>query len=582
MFKTPSRLSVRSKKWMRTDFREERKWKMALAYNLSTSVLEWHAAGTPEKRLKRGICVHWKPPRQAEPKDQIMPDAVDVADDPMELEKTPPTETGSTRPSSALLNLDYGSDDEDDEDQEKEVDDGLDTSNMVEESLASLDQDGAGVGFKDLQPKTEEIDDASALQTDTMDVDRPAPADGETAAQLKDGASPEQTLSGLKSTSEDPMLVGTSTATSVSSGSSKKGTKTSLYAPLRENIAHSEVEKLFLDLDDFRITNVDPSNDTVTESLLPPSDLSEIFPDIQAYGMLDVAPPTLSIDGKKKSEKKSGDDMNKRIDEVAHSKLFPSNMFMLSKPTLVGALQPSKHMRNGKWVDLDATPISVEHEAPQPIRLQDEFNHGMLFLVFCNYRLIRFPLGIFEHKIAPILIQTPALIPTQPPPQTSPVAKFREPSKRVVDHLWSASDDLLLKSLAEKYPNNWTLVAECYNASRVTIKSDWRTSKDCQERWKELWSPAATQRLQEAESTTEGTPPPAQPSTTSAVGTRGVKRLASASVSMSSTPTISGSGSEPKKRRRHAMVQDAVRKSIKRRNEATQKNSGKIQTWLSK
>jgi chromatin modification-related protein VID21 len=170
----------------------------------------------------------------------------DIADVPMQIEK-PPVEPASTRPSSALLNLDYGSDDEDDEDQEKEVDDGLDTSLMVEESLADLDQDNfeQGIGFKDLQPKTEEIDDTAVLRNEAMHVDKSALPEGETS----DGANPEQARGGLKSTSDDPMLVSMSSSTSASSGTSKK--KIHLYAPIRENIAHSGVEKLFLDFDDF-------------------------------------------------------------------------------------------------------------------------------------------------------------------------------------------------------------------------------------------------------------------------------------------------------------------------------------------
>ncbi|KIK63582.1 hypothetical protein GYMLUDRAFT_40630 [Collybiopsis luxurians FD-317 M1] len=554
-------------KWMRTDFREERKWKMALAYNLSTSVLEWHAAGTPERRVTRGICVRWKPPRQDDPKDQVMEDINDTPADPVELETS--TASGPTRPSSALLNLDYASDDEDDEDQDKEVDDTLDPSTMIEESLASLEQNslGDGIGLKDLQPKTEEVDDISALQNSGMDIDNPRLSDIATPSRLKDETNSGQ-LSGLKSTSDDPILPPVSTSTSHSSERSSiphsKSSKISLYAPLREKIAHSELEKLFLDLDDFRITMNDPSTDALKESFLPPSDLSDIFPDTQPYGMFDVAVPTPPpADGRRKSEKKSDRDdaVNKRMDEVAYSKLYPASMFMLSKPTLISALQPSKHMRDGQWVDLDQTPISIEHETSQPSRLPDEFNQG-----------------IFEHKVGPISIVTPAVSSGQPTPaQSSPVAKFKEPPKRVVDHIWTASDDLLLKSLAEKYPNNWALISECYNASKVTVRSDWRTSKDCQERWRERWSPVATQKLLETESISEGTPPP---STGTSAGSRGVKRHASSSISMASAPNISssistGSGSEPKKRRRHTMVQDAVRKSMKKRNEAAQKNNAR-------
>ncbi|KAF8831737.1 hypothetical protein HHX47_DHR1001148 [Lentinula edodes] len=554
---------------MASDFREERKWKMALAYNLSTSVLEWHAAGNREKRLKRGICVQWKPPRQESPKDQIMEDADDVPADPLEIEISTPS--GPTRPSSALLNLDYGSDDEDDEEQEKDVDDALGTSVMIEESLADMKQSsyGDGIGFKDLQPKTEEVEDNSALQTESMDVDHPVQSEIDittrTTARTENDSSPERTLGGLKSTSDNPTLLSLSTSTSLSSERSpiphSKSSKINLYTPLRANIAHSGVEKLFLDFDDFRITTTDPLSENTIETLLPPSNLSDIFPDFQPYAMFDLAMPIPPVDGKKKSEKKSDrdDPVNKRVDEVAYSKLYPSSTFMFSKPTLVGALQPSKHLRGCQWVDLDETPISIEYEAPQPFRLPEEFNHG-----------------IFEHKMGPITISTPAVQSVLSTPAiSSPATKFKEPPKRAMEHLWSASDDLLLKSLAEKFPNNWALISECYNAVKVTIKSDWRTSKDCQERWRERWSPAATQRLMETESTAvEGTPPPSTPILMNVGGSRGVKRLASASISNSTAPTIStGSGSEPKKRRRHAMVQDAVRRSIKKRNEAAQKNN---------
>ncbi|OBZ75889.1 hypothetical protein A0H81_04110 [Grifola frondosa] len=52
-------------RWMRIDFREERKWKTALAYNLAHAVIDWHEAGTLEERVHRGICVLWKPLQEA-------------------------------------------------------------------------------------------------------------------------------------------------------------------------------------------------------------------------------------------------------------------------------------------------------------------------------------------------------------------------------------------------------------------------------------------------------------------------------------------------------------------------------------
>ena len=55
---------------MRIDFREERKWKIALAYNLAHAVMEWHEAGSLQERVRRGICVLWKRPRETESREQ--------------------------------------------------------------------------------------------------------------------------------------------------------------------------------------------------------------------------------------------------------------------------------------------------------------------------------------------------------------------------------------------------------------------------------------------------------------------------------------------------------------------------------
>ncbi|KAI8822487.1 uncharacterized protein EV422DRAFT_400714 [Fimicolochytrium jonesii] len=46
-------------RWMRTDFRQERKWKIALAYTIGQLVLEWHAA--PDKRV---VCIRRRSEQQ--------------------------------------------------------------------------------------------------------------------------------------------------------------------------------------------------------------------------------------------------------------------------------------------------------------------------------------------------------------------------------------------------------------------------------------------------------------------------------------------------------------------------------------
>lgn len=149
----------------------------------------------------------------------------------------------------------------------------------------------------------------------------------------------------------------------------------------------------------------------------------------------------------------------------------------------------------------------------------------------------------------------------------------KDKGKRGVDHIWSASDDILLRSLSDKYPNNWALIAECFNGSRLTTPTDRRSASDCLERWKEKWGPEMRQRpLEIVQAPLEET---MVPSTPSQMTTRGVKRLASSSVSSQNAPIIV-SGSEPKKRRRHLLLQDSMRKAAKKRAELAQKMVGEF------
>jgi len=52
------------------------------------------------------------------------------------------------------------------------------------------------------------------------------------------------------------------------------------------------------------------------------------------------------------------------------------------------------------------------------------------------------------------------------------IVKKRNPWQQGADYLWSASDDALLKTFIDKYPNNWALIAECFSTSRCSILID--------------------------------------------------------------------------------------------------------------
>lgn len=127
-------------------------------------------------------------------------------------------------------------------------------------------------------------------------------------------------------------------------------------------------------------------------------------------------------------------------------------------------------------------------------------------------------------------------------------------------------EDTQLKTLAERYPNNWPLVAEAFNSSRLTISTDRRTPYDCFERWNTRFNTNGKPGDATPDVTLPPTPASASVSTTTQMTTRGVKRLASASISGAPPLTIPGTG-EGKRRRRHGLVLDAIRKSIKKKDQ---------------
>jgi chromatin modification-related protein VID21 len=183
-----------------------------------------------------------------------------------------------------------------------------------------------------------------------------------------------------------------------------------------------------------------------------------------------------------------------------------------------------------------------------------------------------------------------------------PQAKDARPRN---DQYWSANDDVLLKGLIDRYPGNWNLIAECFNGARLTTPSDRRTAMDCQDRWRAKWGvdlqakTASSQDIpgdeaqgsgsaadgnltqpatNEPGSTANGTASTSASTTSisTTMTTRGVKRNASASVSSQQAPTIApvGAGSEPKKRRRHLLIQETIRRTAKKRQEQAQKMLG--------
>lgn len=336
-----------SQKWMRVDFREERRWKYVLAFNLSTAVLEWHDAGSREERVKLGICVLWKRPRSSQ----------NAPTQDVDMDSRPAEHNGYT----PMADESDGDEEEGDVEQ-RDIADALESRIALDEAL-----DGTGSnestdssqhqtpGPDHVQPKVEDVEDSSALQdSNLMDVN----------TQQEDQAKVESDdQTGLKAHSTDPNLASQQNTQpdTAPAGSSSKASKTSLYAPLREEIAYSDERKLFLEDDDLilvRALSDLTTDDSGIEPSLPIADLSDIFPDLQPLGMPDIV--SSSNEGKKK-DKKSGED-NRRVEDAGFTKMAPLGRFMHFKPTLLGPLQPARRWVNGEWMLAEEAAVAVDFD----------------------------------------------------------------------------------------------------------------------------------------------------------------------------------------------------------------------------
>ena len=126
------------------------------------------------------------------------------------------------------------------------------------------------------------------------------------------------------------------------------------------------------------------------------------------------------------------------------------------------------------------------------------------------------------------------------PPTSDPK---RMPDSRIADQLWTPQDDQLLKNLVDTYGNNWHLIADCFNSMRYVVSTDIRTNWDCYYRYF-----AVNAKPQEPD-----------PSSSNQMTTR-TKRHAALGID------TSGTHADNRKRRRHLVVLDAIRRLVKKKD----------------
>lgn len=317
---------------MRIDFREERKWKIAVAYTLVLAVQEWHEAGTTEERIRRGICIVWSKNLEEDvpvPSDVEGGGAMAIVDLPRHRLR-----------SDSMHMVEESDDGSDDEERDNAIPPDADTAEPAGTPKVEPTQEPENMKVED------NFDFTTALQAapTTEPQDQVGTGANSSPQDSREGSDP--TPLGLRVTSENPMM-----------SFANNGLSAATQGAMRERVAFMDLNKVFLDADDLGLTNLipKPSAEDAPDYVPPYIDLVALFGDVQAYGLPEPVPASIQLDIKK--NRREREDVSRRLDEANTTKLVPVSKFMFCRPTLISALQPSRHWRDGTWTGLDESPV---------------------------------------------------------------------------------------------------------------------------------------------------------------------------------------------------------------------------------
>ena len=317
---------------MRIDFREERKWKIAVAYTLVLAVQEWHEAGTTEERIRKGICIVWSKNLE---EDIPVPSNVEGSGG-MPIDDLPHHPLRS----DSMHIAEESDDGSDEEEKDNVILADVDTAEPGEIVGAELTQEPENMKVED------NFDFNTALQAapTTEHQDQVETGANSSRQDSREGSDP--TPPGLRVTSENPMM-----------SFANNGLSAATQGAMRERVAFMDLNKVFLDADDLGLTSLipKPSAEEVPDYVPPSIDLVALFGDVQAYGLPEPVPAVIQLDIKK--NRREREDVSRRLDETNTTKLAPVSKFMFCRPTLISALQPSRHWREGTWIGLDESPV---------------------------------------------------------------------------------------------------------------------------------------------------------------------------------------------------------------------------------
>ncbi|GHJ89496.1 hypothetical protein NliqN6_5898 [Naganishia liquefaciens] len=414
-------------RWMATDFKEERRWKLAAAYEMALWCQDWHLASETERAQMSVGGRPWG--GQSVKTKHLAPSSTDE-DEQM---KTTSTLDDREQVDEVVEEM------EEREAEVAAVEKELGKESVVEGAFKkeSLPTDSADGKDGDDDADGEEDDGEDAVGEEEVEE-----AFVEDAPDAMDVDPAEPTLpAGLKTDATDATLAGAESELPPDDDEARRAQFEARVPMLRKPIL--DVDRTSLGVDVAAVLQEATSLDDTIEV---PSEvgLVDIFPDLAVFG-----PPAAPSEGK----------FEKRLDEAGSGSRMAhvSRLFDL-RPVMLTALSPSRNRApDGRWTDAVGPMYDVE----------EDLNDSSLDDPQISMDIFR------AHKVKGHGTDGKILEPEPP----------KYPEQRLAALVWEDQDDEVLLRAAKDYDYNWRLVADVVNSARVYVSTEKRTPWDCFDRW---------------------------------------------------------------------------------------------------
>lgn len=529
-------------RWMQTDFREERRWKIAQAFQLANAAKAYVRAKTPQARAR--LCVKTHSPKHLDEKmKEVEEKAQEIVDNASEEHPKDEENDTEMQPAEAMepkakieeemqsnnkkeggegeRETALAQDNEDEEEEDAPGEDEMDAEGEDEDAEGDADDgevEAATMAMSATDGITEvpvEVvhEDRPAAHMPALSSDVPEPEKDEgttgvkTEATDKDVTLSEQQLPmSLVSTVRAPIFDIDVATTTVSPWTLLEHSDTDALAEMLGISSQDLGEKV--NLDQFNI--------------------STLFPELPLYS----APGHPDESGK--TERRWDDGSLNQAPRLTHV-----SRLMDTKPLLVSTLQPSKNRKHGQWVEDSEWMIAAQVANPtkgvSPEDIEASSVPGSVLFARKSHKSTRDQgHGTTSHG-------TPAA-PSNPEARSSLF-------------LWTSEEDDYLLLLIKQYGHHWQLISDLFNSTRLSVPTDVREPWDCYDRYQKIQQAAA-----------EGKPPPVpafMASGDTQTSTAAPNTLASKHEKLTRKIGLKYDGSRRKLRR--VNITEAMRKCAKRR-----------------